>query len=319
MSNKNWQVSASEAGLRLDKWLSAAERFGSRSKALSAIERGKVFVNGREQTVADAARRVLAGETVRVWMDRPGSAERRYTERREAGLHLLYEDSSLLVINKAAGMLTVPLPSQRDEPSLLDHLKHHLRSSKKSAPLVVHRIDRDTSGIVVFAKTTEAQQKLKDQFERRKAERVYLAVIYGHLKPESGTWRDFLAWDQDEMRQKRAERRDRNAKEAVCHYRTLETFSEASLIEVSLVTGKRNQIRVQAGLRGHPLVGEKKYVYEPAPQHRIKFGRQALHAHRLKFLHPINERQMNFEVAPPEDFQELIDKLRGAIRKASET
>jgi 23S rRNA pseudouridine1911/1915/1917 synthase len=310
MSDKNWQVSASEAGLRLDKWLSAPERLGSRSKALSAIERGKVFVNGKEQTVADAARRVLAGETVRLWMDRPGSAERRYTDRRKSELHLLYEDSSLLVINKAAGLLTVPLSSQRDELSLLDHIKHHLRSSKKSAPLVVHRIDRDTSGIVVFAKTSEAQQNLKDQFERRKAERVYLAVIYGHLKPESGTWRDFLAWDQDEMRQKRAERRDRNAKEAVCHYRTLETFPEASLIEVSLVTGKRNQIRVQAGLRGHPLVGEKKYVYEPAPQHRIKFGRQALHAHRLKFLHPINERPISFEVAPPEDFQELIDKLR---------
>jgi 23S rRNA pseudouridine1911/1915/1917 synthase len=314
MNDKSWQVSESEVGLRLDKWLSATERLGSRSKALSAIERGKVFVNGAEQTVADAARRVLAGETVRLWMDRPGSAEHRYTDRHDSGLHLLYEDSSLLVINKPEGMLTVPLPSQPDEPSLLKHLKRHLRSSKKSESLVVHRIDRDTSGIVVFAKTPEAQQKLKDQFERRTAERVYLAVVYGHLKPEAGTWRDFLAWDQDEMRQKRAERRDRNAKEAVCHYRTLETFSGTSLIEVSLVTGKRNQIRVQAGLRGHPMVGEKKYVYEPAPIDRIKFGRQALHAHRLKFLHPINERPMSFEVAPPEDFQELIQKLRGTAQ-----
>src|SRR5262249_7889371 len=186
----------------------------------------------------------------------------------------------------------------------------HLRSSKKSAPLVVHRIDRDTSGIVLFAKTPEAQRNLKDQFERRRAERVYLAVVYGRPKPERGTWRDFLAWNQDQVRQQRAERRDRNAKEAVCHYSALETLSEATLIEVSLVTGKRNQIRVQAGLRGHPLVGEKKYVYEPAPRDRIKFGRQALHAHRLKFLHPGNDRQMSFEVAPPDDFQELINKLR---------
>jgi 23S rRNA pseudouridine1911/1915/1917 synthase len=311
MSDKNWQVSESEAGLRLDKWLATQERLGSRSKALSAIERGKVFVNGAEQTVADAARRVLAGETVRLWMDRPGSAERRYSERRDSGLHLLYEDSSLLVINKPPGLLTVPLPSQPDEPSLLDLVKHHLRSSKKSATLVVHRIDRDTSGIVVFAKTIEAQKNLQDQFERRKAERVYLAVVYGRLKPETGTWRDFLVWDQDELRQKRAERRDRNAKEAICHYRALETFSGTTLIEVSLVTGKRNQIRVQAGLRGHPLVGEKKYVYEPAPSNKIKFGRQALHARQLKFLHPLNARPMSFEVAPPEDFQELINNLRG--------
>jgi 23S rRNA pseudouridine1911/1915/1917 synthase len=240
-----------------------------------------------------------------------GSAERRYSERRDSGLHLLYEDSSLLVINKPPGLLTVPLPSQPDEPSLLDLVKHHLRSSKKSATLVVHRIDRDTSGIVVFAKTLEAQKNLQDQFERRKAERVYLAVVYGHLKPETGTWRDFLVWDQDELRQKRAERRDRNAKEAICHYRALETFSGTTLIEVSLVTGKRNQIRVQAGLRGHPLVGEKKYVYEPAPSNKIKFGRQALHARQLKFLHPLNARPMSFEVAPPEDFQELINNLRG--------
>jgi 23S rRNA pseudouridine1911/1915/1917 synthase len=319
MSDQYWRVNESEAGLRLDKWLAAAGRLESRSKALSAIERGKVFVDGAEQTVTDAARRLQKGETVRLWMDRPGSAERRYAERRESGMHLLYEDSSLLVINKPAGLLTVPLPSQPDEPSLLDQVKHHLRSHKKSAPLVVHRIDRDTSGIVVFSKTLESQRNLKDQFERRSAERVYLAVVYGHPKPERGTWRDFLVWDQDELRQQRAERRDRNAKEAVCHYRTLEEFSGASLIEVSLVTGKRNQIRVQSGLRGHQLVGEKKYVYDPAPRHRIEFGRQALHAHRLKFSHPVSDRPMSFEVAPPDDFQELIYRLRGTARRVSAT
>ncbi|MGH9754408.1 MAG: RluA family pseudouridine synthase [Blastocatellia bacterium] len=310
MSDQNWQVKESEAGLRLDKWLAAAERLGSRSKALSAIERGKVFVNGEEQTTACAARRVKKGETVRLWMDRPGSAERRYAERRDSGLHLLYEDSSLLVINKPAGLLTVPLPSQPDAPSLLDQIKHHLRSHKKASPLAVHRIDRDTSGVVVFAKTPEAQRNLKDQFKQRRAGRDYLAVVYGHPEPEQGTWRDFLVWDQDKLRQQRAERRDRNAKEAVCRYRTLEKFLGAALIEVSLVTGKRNQIRVQAGLRGHTLVGEKKYVYEPAAPHRIEFARQSLHAHRLKFLHPVNNRTMSFEVAPPDDFQELIDKLR---------
>jgi len=310
MSDRNWRVNELEAGLRLDKWLAAAERLGSRSKALSAIERGKVFVNGAEQTVTDAARRLQKGETVRLWTDRPGSAERRYTERRASGLHLLYEDSSLLVINKPAGMLTVPLPSQPDEPSLLDQVKHHLRSHKKSAPLVVHRIDRDTSGIVVFAKTPEAQRNLKDQFERRSAERVYLAVVYGRPKPERGKWRDFLTWDQDNLRQQRAEPRDRKAKEAICHYRTIEKFPGATLIEVSLVTGKRNQIRVQAALRGHPLVGEKKYVYEPAPRHRIEFGRQALHAYRLGFEHPMNQKPLNFDAAPPDDLKTLLEQLR---------
>jgi 23S rRNA pseudouridine1911/1915/1917 synthase len=151
---------------------------------------------------------------------------------------------------------------------------------------------------------------LKDQFERRSAERVYLAVVYGRPKPERGTWRDFLKWDQDNLRQQRAERRDRNAKEAICHYRTIEKFPGATLIEVSLVTGKRNQIRVQAALRGHPLVGEKKYVYDPAPGHRIEFGRQALHAYRLGFEHPMNQKPLNFDAAPPDDFNALLAQLR---------
>src|SRR5262249_13947666 len=310
MSDSDWQVGESESGLRLDKWLAAAERLGSRSKALAAIERGKVFVNDIEQTVADAARRVQAGETIRLWVDRPGSAERRYTERRASGLHLLYEDSSLLVINKPAGVLTVPLPSQPDEISLLDQVRRHLRSHKKLEPLVVHRIDRDTSGLVIFAKTPEAQRRLRDQFERREAERVYLAVVYGHLKPESGTWRDFLVWNQDALKQQPAERRDRKAKEAICRYRTLEKFTGAALIEVSLVTGKRNQIRVQAGLRGHPLVGEKKYICDPTPLPGIEFHRQALHAHRLAFIHPMSQRPMNFEAQAPDDFRSLLETLR---------
>lgn len=317
MENRIWQVSESEAGARLDKWLAAAERLGSRSRALAAIERGKIFINDVEQTVADAARRVHTGEKIRLWMDRPGSAERRYTERRDSGLHILYEDSSLLVINKPAGLLTVPLPAQPDQPSLLDLLKIHLRSSKKVEPLVVHRIDRDTSGLVVFAKTPEAQRKLKDQFEQRKAERVYLAVVHGHPNPESETWRNYLVWDQDQLKQQPAKRHDRNAKEAVCRYRTLEKFKGAALIEVSLVTGKRNQIRVQAGLRGHALVGEKKYVYHPAPRHKIEFARQALHAHRLSFKHPINQRPMSFEAPLPDDLQALIMELRRKERNYS--
>jgi 23S rRNA pseudouridine1911/1915/1917 synthase len=310
MDNREWQVSEAEAGLRLDKWLAAAGRLGSRSRALAAIERGKVFVGGVEQTSAHAARRLQSGETVRLWMDRPGSAERRYSERHESGLHLLYEDSSLLVINKPAGLLTVPLPSHPDEPSLPDQIRRHLRSHGKRQPLVVHRIDRDTSGLVLFAKTAEAQRKLKDQFKQRKAERVYLAVVHGHPQPESGSWRDSLVWDREELKQPRSDRHDRKAKEAICHYHTLEKFREASLIEVSLVTGKRNQIRIQAGLRGHPLIGEKIYVYETAPPRRIEFRRQALHAHRLGFKHPAHQRPLNFEVAPPDDFQTLLAQLR---------
>ena len=307
---ESWIIPSEDASLRLDKWLAAADRLGSRSRALDAIAKGKVFVNDTEQTTADAARKLLEGETVRLWMDRPGSAERRYSERRSSGVHLLYEDASLIVANKPAGLLTVPLPAQPDEPSLLDQLKTHLRSHRKIVPLVVHRIDRDTSGIVLFAKSRDAQHKLKDQFEKRTAERIYLALVHGIPQPESGTWRDLLEWDPEELKQQRAEKRTARAQEAVCRYSVIEKFAAAALIEVSLVTGKRNQVRIQASLHGHPLVGEKMYVDENAPRHKIAFARQALHAHQLRFRHPVDQRRLSFEAPLPDDLLKLRENLR---------
>jgi len=303
-------VSADEAGTRLDKWLAAPDRLGSRSKSLSAIERGKIFINDVEQTAADAARKMQPGETVRLWMDRPGSAARRYTERRASGLHLLYEDSSLLVVNKPAGLLAVPLHTHPDEESLFDRVKFHLRSHGNRDPLVVHRIDRDTSGLIIFAKTGEAQRKLKEQFERRQPERVYLAAVHGHPEPQSGIWKDLLEWDQEELKQQPAEQKDRFTKQATSRYRVMEKFAHASLLEIRLVTGKRNQIRIQAGLRGHPIIGEKMYVYDPAPQHKIEFDRQALHAFQLGFKHPVDERPLRFEAPLPADFATLLERLR---------
>jgi 23S rRNA pseudouridine1911/1915/1917 synthase len=310
---RQWKIIPGDAGLRLDKWLAAPDRLSSRSRALDAIAKGKVFLNDVEQSTSDAARKLQPGETVRLWMDRPGSAERRYSERRSGELHLLYEDADLIVVNKPAGLLSVPLASQPDEPSLLDQLKQHLRSHRKTEPLVIHRIDRDTSGIVLFAKSGAARRELKDQFEKRRAERVYLAVVHGHPAPEQGLWRDQLEWDQDELKQQPAAHRSARAKEAVCRYRTIEKFEAptlGALIEVNLVTGKRNQIRIQAGLRGHPLVGEKMYLYENAPPRRLHFARQALHAHRLRFKHPTNGRDMNFEAPLPPDLASLIERLR---------
>lgn len=314
-SKQSWKVTEADADVRLDKWLAGPERLGSRSKSLAAIEKGKVFVNDAEQSVADAGRKLKTGETVRLWMDRPGSSERRYSERRTSGLHLLYEDSSLLVVNKPAGLLAVPLASQPDEPSLFDQVKDHLRSHGNRDPLVVHRIDRDTSGLILFAKTGTAQQKLKEQFERREPERVYLAAVHGQPQPESGVWKDLLEWDQEELKQQAAEQKDRFTKQATSRYRVVEKFSHASLVEIRLVTGKRNQIRIQAGLRGHPIIGEKMYVYDPAPEHKIEFARQALHAFQLGFKHPADQRPMKCEAPLPADLTALLARLRKPVAK----
>src|SRR5439155_7684218 len=130
-----------------------------------------------------------------------------------------------------------------------------------------------------------AQQRLKDQFKRHLPERVYQAVVYGHPEPASGTWRDQLTWDHRALIQRETASRDPDGKEAVSHYRVTERLRGASLIEVSLVTGRQNQIRIQARLHGHLLVGEQRYVGE-RPRANISFGRQALHAWRLVFRHP---------------------------------
>lgn len=214
-------------------------------------------------------------------------------------------------MNKAAGILSVPLPRHQDAPSVYDHLERYLRSQRRR-PFVVHRIDRDTSGLVVFAKDPRTQQALKKQFIRRDPERVYLAFVYGHPEPTRGTWRDHLVWDRKALIQKKTHPRDPQAAEAVCHYRVVEEFTDTSLIEVRLETGKRNQIRIQARLRGHTLVGERRYVFGPDALRPIDFPRQALHAQRLAFRHPVDGRELRFEAPMPEDLQQLVARLRSS-------
>lgn len=303
-------MSPSEAGTRLDRFLAASDRLTSRSKALAALERGKILLNGETATAKDAGRPLAAGDAIRLWMDRPGSARAVPRPFREGRLDVLYEDASLVVVNKPAGLLAVPLQEKGNEPSVLDDLDAHLRTRGRSRALVVHRIDRDTSGLVVFAKNAAAQARLRNQFRRREPERIYWAVVYGHPEPPAGTWRDHLVWDRKALIQKQTHARDPQAKEAIAEYRILEDFVETALIEVRLRTGKRNQIRLQARLRGHTLVGERRYVFGPDALRTVAFPRQALHAARLGFVHPESGKPLRFDAPLPADFTALLARLR---------
>jgi 23S rRNA pseudouridine1911/1915/1917 synthase len=306
-----WIVDPADAGVRLDKYLAAEGRAGSRARAAAALERGKIFLNDREATLADAATRLSAGDTVRLWADRPGSAKRTQAIGDGRNLPIVDEDDALIVLDKPPGLLAVPLPLKRrfDAPSVFENLKAYLRQRRRR-PFVVHRIDRDTSGLVLFAKSEAAQDALKQQFLRHEPERVYRAVVYGRPSPPEGTWRDHLVWDLKALIQKETHPRDPRGKEAICHYRVVEPLGAASLIEVQLVTGKRNQIRIQARLRGHTLVGEQRYTYGPEALRTITFPRQALHAYRLAFHHPEDDRQLRFEAPIPSDLAALIARLR---------
>jgi 23S rRNA pseudouridine1911/1915/1917 synthase len=317
VGGQQWTVDPASAGQRLDKFLAAEGRAGSRSRASDAIERGRVFVNGVEAGAADRARIVAAGDVVRYWIDRPGSAARAPRPPVRDGLEILLADDDLVVVNKAAGLLTVPLDGESEAPSVLDLLEQRYRSHGGREPLVVHRIDRDTSGVVLFALNPRARAALTAQFAERTPERVYLAVVQGRPEPPEGTWRDRLIWDDDTCLQRPARAGDRDAVDAVCHYRLVEAFADASLVEIRLETGRQGQIRIQAQLRGHALIGDRRYVDRsgvggPA----IPFPRQALHAHRLAFTHPSGGRRVEVTAPLPVDLASLVGTLTASARLA---
>lgn len=242
------------------------------------------------------------------------------TRRRE--LDVVYEDESLVVVNKPAGLLSVPLERNPGVPSVLERLTHRYRSHGKLRPLVVHRIDQDSSGLVVFAKNVRTQRALREQFSRREPERIYQAVVHGHVHPADGTWKDRLIWDTKALIQKVAIQGDRNAEhaeDAISDYRVIEDLKGACLIEVRLRTGRRNQIRIQAALRGHPLVGERRYTAPGVNPKSIHFERQALHAWRLTFRHPHTSRLLTCEAPPPPDFVDLVSRLRSKRRTGERT
>ncbi len=172
MSDQQWTAGGADAGVRLDKYLAAGDRAGSRARAVQALERGKVFVNGTEATLQDAARRLVEGDLVRLWADRPGSARRRPRLGVSGELDVVHEDDAIIVVNKPAGILSVPLERNPGVPSVYAQIEERFRPLGKRRPFVVHRIDQDTSGLVVFAKDPTARDRLRLQFAKREPERV---------------------------------------------------------------------------------------------------------------------------------------------------
>ena len=294
----SWTVEQDGAGIRLDKFLSAEARLGSRGRATEAIQRGKVFLNDREAAPEDAAVKLVAGDRVRVWVDRPGTSRSGFRPRKAGELEILYEDEWLLVVNKPAGLLVVPLPQRDGTPTVYDQVQHHLRPRGKRRPLIVHRIDRDTSGLVVFAKDAGAQERLKEQFRRREPERVYQAIVYGHPSPASGTWCDRLLWDRKSLIQKQTHASDPRGKEAISEYRVVERFEEATLDRSAAGDGEAQPDSAPgAPARTHARRRAALHLRARTRSGPIDFPRQALHAWRLGFRHPDDGRELRFEAA----------------------
>jgi 23S rRNA pseudouridine1911/1915/1917 synthase len=275
----------------------------SHADARGIVAAGLVRVNGA--TTGRVDHRLREGDVVEASWE-PG---RRYKAPRAAalkgpGFRVVHEDDDLVVVEKAAGVITVPAPTDKGI-SLLERLEHHYRKrGLKGVSLeAVHRIDRYTSGLVAFARHGAARNALRAEFARGRPERVYLAVVEGRLDGDRGRLRHRLAENPKSLKvhvvPEGAEGRD-----ASCSWRVLERFDDATLVEVRLETGRRNQIRVQFAAVGHPLVGDVAYG-RPSP----RIGRVALHARRLALVAP-SGTSLVFESEPPRDFRELLVVLR---------
>jgi 23S rRNA pseudouridine1911/1915/1917 synthase len=219
---------------------------------------------------------------------------------------VLYEDDAVIVLNKPAGLLAVPIKGS-DVASALSLLIAELKPKRQRA-LVVHRIDRFASGILLFAKTDRDRDTLIRQFLAHTPVRKYLAVVRGRLNAESGTLVHYFR--REGMYQQLRTARDPEAARAELRYSVERAFADATLVRVELVTGLQNQIRAQFSAMGHPLIGDRKYHRKEADEQMI--ARVALHAAYLEFVHPRSGETITIECPPPQDFQHLVQQLSGS-------
>jgi 23S rRNA pseudouridine1911/1915/1917 synthase len=222
---------------------------------------------------------------------------------------VLYEDDAVIVLNKPAGLLAVPIKGS-DVPSALSLLIAELKPRRQRA-LIVHRIDRFASGILLFAKTDRDRDALIKQFLAHTPVRKYLAVVRGRLKEESGTLVHYFR--REGMYQQLRTARDPEAARAELRYSVERAFADATLVRVELVTGLQNQIRAQFSAMGHPLIGDRKYHRREAEEQLI--DRVALHAAHLEFVHPRTGETITIDCPPPHDFQNLVRQLERAGRQ----
>ncbi len=305
-SNRTWKVEAGGAALagELHRELGISHR-----QAKGLIDSACVTVNG--QAPGGHGHRLQAGDSVAVAWDPDTRYHALPPARKLEGepFKVLWEDEHLLFVDKPAGLLTVPAESG-GEPSLADALvDHYRRRGIKRAPIyIVHRLDRWTSGVLVFARTPEALRGLKELFEAHRLQRVYHAILVGELPENSGSLFGKLVENQKSLKVK-VTAGQRGAKHAITHYRVLERLPGHTVVEVKLETGRRNQIRVQFADKGFPLLGDHVYGSESP-----LIDRQALHAELLGLRHPVTDAQVTVTAKLPADFEAALKALRNTRR-----
>ena len=318
---------AGQAPLRVDKFMLEKMQHSSRNRIQKAADAGFVHVNDRP---VKSNYKVRPGDVVTLMLDRPRHDST--IEPEDIPLDVVYEDDQLMVINKPAGLVVHP-GAGNFHGTLVNAVAWHLRDLPSYDPNdpevgLVHRIDKDTSGLLVVAKTPDAKTSLGVQFFNKTTHRSYLALVWANFQEEEGRIEGNIARDpRDRLRMTVLPPDSEQGKPAVTHYRVVERFGYVTLVECILETGRTHQIRAHMKHIGHPLFGDERYggteilrgnrssTYKAFIQNCFALcPRQALHAQTLGFVHPVTKQQMDFTSDLPSDMKSLIEKWRGYIR-----
>ncbi|MDI6726537.1 MAG: RluA family pseudouridine synthase [Smithellaceae bacterium] len=304
-----------EQPVRLDIFLSHAAGLPSRSQVQRAIEEDRVFVNG---ALVKMGFKLKAGDLIALFHKEPAPST---IQPEEIALNIIYEDHSILVVDKPAGMVVHPAFGHHSGTlvnAILAHCHDLSGIGGVQRPGIVHRLDKDTSGLLVVAKTDQAHQSLVAQFKGREVEKVYLALVHGRVKDQKG-FID-LPIGRDPAHRKKMSTRSSRGKEARTAWQALEFYRQATLLEVRIETGRTHQIRVHLSASGHPVVGDSLYggirnsgnIDDKIRVLLRGMRRQALHAASLSFLHPLGGERIVFSSPLPPDMTALCGALRAS-------
>ena len=307
-------------GYRIDKFLQSKITELSRTRLQSLIHDGQVKLNNN--IISNPSKKIKEKDEIKINFPAP---KKTLIKPNKISLDILYDDNDIIIINKPSGVVVHPGAGNYENTivnGLLYKYQDELSSiGGKLRPGIVHRIDKDTSGVIVVAKNDNAHINLSQQFSKHTIKRTYEAIIWGSLKPQSGTIQEKISRSV-RNRQLMAVRKEKG-KIAITNYKTLKVFQNSdlpkmSLVECKLETGRTHQIRVHMNFKGNPIVGDKSYgkskkkfkKINPIIQKKINsFNRQALHAKSLGFFHPSSKKEIFFEAKRPKDFDELIKNL----------
>lgn len=294
------EVTEEMAGERIDKAVSSIDEDWSRSQIANWVKEGAVLVNGE---IVKPNYKVRLDDVIIVT---PPVLEELDVVPEDLDLEIVYEDADVLVVNKPKGMVVHPAPGH-PKGTLVNGLMHHCTDlsgiNGVVRPGIVHRIDKDTSGLLMVAKNDGSHTSLVNQLVKKSVTRKYIALVHGHIPHDKGTIEAPIARDPKERQNMSVVDK---GKHAVTHFRVLERFGDFTLVECRLETGRTHQIRVHMKYIGYPLVGDPKY----GPKKTMDIGGQALHAEVIGFDHPKTGEYMEYSAEMPEYFAELLESIR---------